>query len=706
MENKENNDNVNSLISSISDIKDESTPQTSTTPITSEKNTNQNPSNEINEEEAHQNIDDNNQEDQELSQNQMEQDNLEDNYQDQNSQINNTSVLMDQSNISQSNLEQNPETITNNPDNLEKSHMDPVSHMDSIPPEQASSIQYQSNIAEQTPEPSIDPSQDLIPKPTPNSSLRETPSEIHPDPSRLVNTLNSIVSSELNEEATLNFEYDDETTPGNGDNNEEENEEISITPTGEMQSIFKNLANIEMDEEKDGDESSEFLNECLYKHIKKIPLTLNDRKKIVELNFLDQKKYSIHRLAKLTGVQRKTIRIWKMNYHHICEQQDLTVSRVKKQGRNYSFLDKELELVSFIDKLREEKVAVTSNMIIAKMLQLKPELKDKSMRALQSMCYRILQKNNYSLRRASHLGQPLPCKSMDLFYDFFRDIIRKRQELGIFDTEADYDRIVNIDETPIFFEMTTDKTYNKKGAKVVSIETKGNEKKLISCVLAVSASGRKLTPTLIFKGGKDGNLEGRYKNLKCVKDRKIAIYFQSNAWCDEGIFKKWVKDVYLHYEEKEIQKKCILIMDKAPSHIYRAKFLDKKKKSYVFIPGGLTRYLQPLDIGINRQFKDHLKNLYLTNLADNILDDAETTEKEMEMLKGYDNVFGDGKRPSTLDAQRLNIVNWVIDVWWNDEKIKTSAIINSFNKAAISYPLDGSRDTEFVFPEEVMNQKV
>ena len=51
---------------------------------------------------------------------------------------------------------------------------------------------------------------------------------------------------------------------------------------------------------------------------------------------------------------------------------------------------------------------------------------------------------------------------MDLFYDFFRDIIRKRQELGIYDTDADLSRIVNTDETPIFFEMTTDKTYNKK----------------------------------------------------------------------------------------------------------------------------------------------------------------------------------------------------------------------------------------------------
>jgi len=514
------------------------------------------------------------------------------------------------------------------------------------------------------------------------------------------NVLNTLNGGDMLEEETMNFEYDDS-------NNEEEDSDTPVTPNIEMQSIFKNLASIQMDEEKEEDESIDFLNECLYKHIKKIPLTLNDRKKIVEMHFSDQKKYSIHRLAKLTGVQRKTIRIWKINYNFICEQENLNISRIKKQGRSYSFSDKEMELVGFIDKLREEKIAVTSTMIIAKMLQLKPELKNKSMRALQSMCYRILQKNNYSLRRASHLGQPLPSKSLDLFYEFFRDIIRKRQQLGIYDNEGDLDRIVNIDETPIFFEMTTDKTYNKKGAKVVSIETKGNEKKLITCVLAVSASGKKLIPTLIFKGGRDGNLEARYKNLECVKNKKIVIYFQYNAWCDEAIFKKWVKDVYLVYEEEEIKKRCILIMDKAPSHIYRSKYLDKKGKSYVFIPGGLTRYLQPLDIGINRQFKDHLKNKYLTNLADNIIETPdEPLDKEAEALKGNDNAFGDNKKPSQLDEQRLNIINWVIEVWWDDEKIKTSAILNSFNKAAISYPLDGSKDVDFVFPEEVINQKI
>ena len=508
--------------------------------------------------------------------------------------------------------------------------------------------------------------------------------------------------------------------------------------------LFESTSGIQLDEDEenlkenkigknnewdDDDKIYDFLNDCHSKSLRKLQFTVEERKKIVELTFLNKKKFPIERISKFSGVPIKTLELWRANHYQIFldkesispsihapieksqqsiinrEIEKLNLQNVEKlDGDGYPMTDKE-RIVAYIDKLREEKIAVTSNMIIAKMLQIRPEFKNRSMRTLQSMCYRILKRNHYSLRKASHLGGPLPVKSLELFYDFFRDIIRNRYRLEIYDKEEDYDRLVNIDETPIYFEMVTDKTYNKKGAKVVSIETKGNEKKLITCVLACSASGKKLTPCLIFKGGKDGNLELKYKNLDCVKNKKIAIYFQSNAWCDEAIFKKWIKDVYILYEEEKIKKKCILIMDKAPSHIYRCRYLEKKNKNYVFIPGGLTRYLQPLDIGINKQFKDHLKNLYLENLAENIKYDDTSSEKELALLKKYENIFGDGKKPTLLDAQRLNIINWVIDVWWSDEKIKPSAIINSFNKAAITFPMDGSRDNEFIFPEEVLNQK-
>jgi hypothetical protein len=69
----------------------------------------------------------------------------------------------------------------------------------------------------------------------------------------------------------------------------------------------------------------------------------------------------------------------------------------------------------------------------------------------------------------------------------------------------------------------------------------------------------------------------------------------------------------------------------------------------------------------------------LTNLASYIGDEPEL-ENETSGKEGKDdNIFGDNKKPSKLDEQRLNIINWVKEVLWSDEKIKKSGIINSFN---------------------------
>ena len=57
-------------------------------------------------------------------------------------------------------------------------------------------------------------------------------------------------------------------------------------------------------------------------------------------------------------------------------------------------------------------------------------------------------------------------------------------------------------------------------------------------------------------------------------------------------------------------------MDKAPSHTdnYILKKLKKHGTHFVFIPGGLTRFLQPLDIGIKKVFKSAIKDEYIINL--------------------------------------------------------------------------------------------
>ena len=95
-----------------------------------------------------------------------------------------------------------------------------------------------------------------------------------------------------------------------------------------------------------------------------------------------------------------------------------------------------------------------------------------------------------------------------------------------------------------------------------------------------------MIPTLIFKGEQDKNIELRYQQLDVVKNKKIKIYCQTNAWCNDYIFSKWLNDVFYNYEEYIIKQKCILIMDKAPSHIKSNiinELTDKQKILFLFL---------------------------------------------------------------------------------------------------------------------------
>ena len=43
----------------------------------------------------------------------------------------------------------------------------------------------------------------------------------------------------------------------------------------------------------------------------------------------------------------------------------------------------------------------------------------------------------------------------------------------------------------------------------------------------------------------------------------------------------------------------------------------------------------------------------------------------------------------------------VVNLWFDDKKIKEDSIINSFYKTTITFLLDGSKGNEYEFPEEV-----
>ena len=75
----------------------------------------------------------------------------------------------------------------------------------------------------------------------------------------------------------------------------------------------------------------------------------------------------------------------------------------------------------------------------------------------------------------------------------------------------------------------------------------------------------------------------------------------------------------------------------------------------------MTPICQPLDIAVNKVFKDNVKLLF---------------EKEWLYLDGLNNQI-------KLKLARLNLVDYIFTVWYNDLIISKEIIVNGFKKAGI-----------------------
>ena len=124
----------------------------------------------------------------------------------------------------------------------------------------------------------------------------------------------------------------------------------------------------------------------------------------------------------------------------------------------------------------------------------------------------------------------------------------------------------------------------------------------------------------------------------------------------------WIKEVFISYET-EIGEKCLLIMDRASCHISAESlsFLDKNNISYLLIPAGMTPECQPLDISVNKLFKDSIKFKFELNRIN------------------LDKFNGKIK----LKTARLNLVENIYNSWKDDNLITKDTIINGFQYSGI-----------------------
>ena len=231
-----------------------------------------------------------------------------------------------------------------------------------------------------------------------------------------------------------------------------------------------------------------------------------------------------------------------------------------------------------------------------------------------------------------------------------------------------------MDETSIFLNMPLTKTIIKKGSKQAIVRTQGQEKCRVTIILSIVADGDKLPPLIIFKAKDKGKVYNSLKEDINVKKGLCFIECNVNAWAMEEIIQKRFKQIWFKYIESQdlfTDGMGYLILDKATSHVTE-KNISKNTNNYkfmTFIPPGLTRNLQPLDVVINKPFKDAIKKLYIEHCIET----------------GRENI----------KVSRNKIIEMVSKVWWDPNIITKDMVYKSFRCTGIANALNGSEDYLF-----------
>ena len=227
--------------------------------------------------------------------------------------------------------------------------------------------------------------------------------------------------------------------------------------------------------------------------------------------------------------------------------------------------------------------------------------------------------------------------------------------------------LINIDEVPIQLDLGANRTYHPKGAKMIEIKKTTGSRIMCTALLGVLSNGFKLPIYLVTKSGKDIQVPNELKPY-------IIIRNNHNGWMTVDLFKDWFQRLLLNLIIPP-NTHLIFILDKAKIHTAQdalVELKDRKDISYIFVPGGCIFLLQPLDVSINKPFKDKIRERREEWFK------KEGSTKENLTKSGYFR-----SPPYELFTQ------WLVEEWG---KISPELIMESFKTCGLTLKLDHSED--------------
>ena len=257
------------------------------------------------------------------------------------------------------------------------------------------------------------------------------------------------------------------------------------------------------------------------------------------------------------GVSEKLVRDWRKISTRILE---MPKKRCADRGKMSKHPEMEKALADWVQESRQHGYIVTRGAICLNALKLAKQIGIKDFKASASWCMWFMKRHDFVLRQKIKIAQCLPRELDDKITSFQKFVIHHRQT-----NKYALACIGNMDETPITFDMLSNRTVNKIGEKTVLVKTTEHEKAKYTVALGCMAHGTKLKLMVIFK----------CKTMPNEKFPKgILVHVHPKGWMDEDGCNLWINKVWINCSGGLRKDKSLLVWDMFKTHM-----VDSVKKS-------------------------------------------------------------------------------------------------------------------------------
>jgi len=234
---------------------------------------------------------------------------------------------------------------------------------------------------------------------------------------------------------------------------------------------------------------------------------------------------------------------------------------------------------------------------------------------------------------------------------------------------------LNFDETPLFFDFSSDYTLSMKGESEVKVLSHSSAKTRATFGPCVTSTGELLPPLYVFvykySEKSDRKVPIKYEAMQ-NQTKPFMIKFTSSDSNNDSIMDEYIRRVIKPWAD-ERQVHPVLVFDEASCHLTPTvkKALIECNILPLFIPAGSTSILQPLDVCLNKLLKAGIRTHYLKWLEEKAKDTSSLI------------------LPPTIE----NILMWSQD---SLQSLSEQSIKQSFDVTGISGSLSALKDQEIL----------